>query len=57
MINRVIFFLPILLGAFMFLAACIGYGKPPAKWYARLLSGGMGFVLMFCGIRALVFSK
>jgi hypothetical protein len=55
--NVVVNYLPILLGAFMFLAACFGYGKPPAKWYARLLAGGIGFLLLFLGIRLLIVSN
>jgi hypothetical protein len=41
----------------MFTSACIGYGKPPAKWYARLLSGVIGGFLLFLGVRLLVISK
>jgi hypothetical protein len=55
--HRIIYVVPVLLGAFMVAAACFGYGKPPARWYARLLSGGMGSVLVFCGVRLLIFSR
>ncbi|MFZ0958264.1 MAG: hypothetical protein WAN60_18115 [Candidatus Sulfotelmatobacter sp.] len=50
-------YMPILLGAFMFCAACVGYGKPLVKWYIRLLVGAMGFLLLFLGMRQLIFSK
>jgi hypothetical protein len=43
-------FIPILLGLFMFASACIGYGKPPARWYVRLLVGVAGFLLFFLGV-------
>jgi hypothetical protein len=52
---------PILLGGFMLYSACFrrswGKGKRfPVTWYMRLFAGGMGFLLLFFGIR-LVFSK
>ena len=50
-------YIPILLGVFMFLAACIGYGKPPVRWQLRLLVGALGFLLLFLGIRLLFVSK
>ncbi len=57
-ISKVIVnYIPILLGLFMFGSAWIGYGKPPAKWYARFLVGVVGFLLLFLGIRLLVVSK
>jgi hypothetical protein len=50
-------YIPILLGAFVFCAACVGYGKPLVKWRIRLLVGVMGFLLLFLGTRQLIFSK
>lgn len=50
---------PILLGAFMLYSACFsrswGKGKRyPVTWYMRLFAGGMGFLLLFFGIRLLL---
>jgi hypothetical protein len=50
-------YVPILLGAFMFCASCVGYGKPPVKWQMRLLVGAMGVLLLFLGIRQLMHSR
>lgn len=54
-------YVPILLGGFMVYSACFrrswGKGKTfPVTWYMRWFAGGMGFLLLFSGIR-LVFSK
>jgi hypothetical protein len=46
--------LPAFLGAYMFFSACVGYGKPPVKWYIRLLVGAIGLFLMFPGIQQLI---
>jgi len=50
-------YIPILLGLFMSASACVGYGKPPAKWHVRFLVGIVGFLLLFLGIRLLIVSK
>ena len=49
-----IILLPAFLGAYMFFSACVGYGKPPVKWYIRLLVGAIGLLFMFPGIRQLI---
>jgi hypothetical protein len=59
MIVKLIFSLPIMLGAFMIYSACFrrswGEGKHfPVTWYMRLFAGGMGFLLLFFGIRAMI---
>jgi hypothetical protein len=55
--NVLIHYIPILLGLFVFASACIGYGKPPVKWYVRFSVGVVGFLLPFLGIRLLIVSK
>ena len=50
---------PALLGTFMLYSACFrrswGKGKRfPVTRYMRLFAGGMGFLLLFLGIRELV---
>ena len=55
--NVLIHYIPILLGLFIFASACIGYGKPPVKWYVRFSVGVVGFLLPFLGIRLLIVSK
>src|SRR6202142_730926 len=50
-------YIPMLMGAFLFLSACVGYGKPPVKWHIRLIVGGLGCLLLFLGLRQLIFSK
>jgi hypothetical protein len=55
--KALVSYIPILLGAFTFCAACVGYGKPLVKWHIRLLVGAMGFLLLFLGMRQLIFSK
>jgi len=48
---------PMSLGAFMFIAACIGYGKPPAKWHVRSIVGCIGLLLVFLSLRSALVSK
>ena len=43
--------IPVSLGAFMLIAACVGYGKPPVRWYVRAIVGCVGLVLIFLSIR------
>jgi hypothetical protein len=55
--KALVSYIPILLGAFMFFSACVGYGKPPVKWHIRLLVGAIGFLLLFLGVRLLFVSR
>jgi hypothetical protein len=43
--------IPSLLGAYMFIAACIGYGKPPAKPRVRVIVASIGLLLIVLSIR------
>jgi hypothetical protein len=54
--NVLIHYIPILLGLFIFASACIGYGKPPVKWYVRFSVGVVRLLLLFLGIRLLIAS-
>ena len=54
--NVLIHYIPILLGLFIFASACIGYGKPPVKWYVRFSVGVVRLLLLFLGIRLLIVS-
>jgi lipopolysaccharide export LptBFGC system permease protein LptF len=49
--------IPASLGAFMFISACIGYGKPPVKWPIRSVVGCVGLLLLFWGIHGALLSK
>jgi ABC-type multidrug transport system permease subunit len=55
--KALVHYIPILLGLFIFVSACIGYGKPPAKSHVRFLVGMVGFLLLFLGVRLLIVSK
>jgi hypothetical protein len=55
--KELVSYIPILLGVFMFLSACVGYGKPPVKWHIRVLVGAMECLLLILGIRLLHVSK
>ena len=55
--NALVNCLPILMGAVLFFSACFRHPKPPVKWHIRLFGGGLGFLLLFLGIRQLIVSK
>jgi hypothetical protein len=56
-LNLIINYLPILVGAVFVFSAFFRYPKPPAKWYMRLFFGGMGVCLLYASIHRLVISK
>jgi tetrahydromethanopterin S-methyltransferase subunit E len=49
--------IPLALGAYMFIAAWIGYGKPPVKWHVRIIVGFVGLTLVVLSIRGVMLSK
>jgi hypothetical protein len=55
--NALVNYLPILMGAVLFFSACFRHPKPPVEWHVRLFGGGLGFLLLFLGIRQLIVSK
>ncbi|HEV1994848.1 MAG TPA: hypothetical protein VGR03_10985 [Candidatus Acidoferrum sp.] len=56
-LNAIIHYVPILLGAVVVYSAIFRYPKPPVKLYLRLIYGLIGAVLLYSGIEVLLNSK
>jgi hypothetical protein len=56
-LNSIIYYVPILLGAVFVYSAFFRYPKPPVKLYWRVTYALLGAFLLYAGIRRLLNSK
>jgi hypothetical protein len=56
-LNAIIHYVPILVGAVFVYSAIFRYPNPPVKLYWRLIYGLIGAFLLYAGIRMLLNSK